>query len=228
MQQIAVIGLGRFGTVLAQTLHESGVQVLGIDNSVSRVNDLGDELDRVVALDSTDRSALASQAVDEVDVAVVAIGEAFEAALLTTVILKKMGVAKVICRAQTPYHAEIFKQVGADEVIQPEVQAGSHLARRLAHPKIDDFVTLSEGFAIIEIRTPAQFVGKALKDLALRTTYDVNVVAVRPKTVVQDGDGERREVAGAIAIPRPSDMLTADDVLVVIGSEESLARLPKE
>lgn len=226
MQQIAVIGLGRFGNVLARTLSESGAQVVGIDRNDALVNDVRDVVGRVVALDSTDRTALANQGIGEVDVAVVAIGENFEAALLTTVILRKMGVPKIICRAQTAYHAEIFKQIGADEVIQPEVQAGTHLGRRLANPQIDDFVTLSEGFAIIEIRTPAEFVDKALKNLSLRAKYDVNIVAIRPKTVVTR-EGKQTEITGAIRVPRPDDVLTANDVLVIVGSEEALARLPK-
>lgn len=226
MLQIAVIGLGRFGNVLARTLSESGAQVVGIDRSDALVNNVRDEVDRVVALDATDQTALQNQGIADVDVAVVAIGEEFEAALLTTVILKKMGVPQIICRAQTEYHAEIFKQIGANEVIQPEVQAGSHLGRRLANPQIDDFVTLSEGFAIIEIRTPGEFAGKALKDLALRVKYDVNIVAIRPKTVVER-DGQSSEITGAIRVPRPSDVLNPNDVLVVVGSEEALARLPK-
>ncbi|MCH8829515.1 MAG: TrkA family potassium uptake protein, partial [Planctomycetes bacterium] len=145
MQKVAVIGLGRFGMVLARQLAASGVEVIAIDRSQNLVNEIKDDVDVAVRLDSTDESALRSQDVHKVDVCVVAVGENFEAALLTTVIARKIGVPRVICRAQTEFHKDIFHQIGADEVIQPETQAGEQLARKLANPHIKDFISLAEG-----------------------------------------------------------------------------------
>ena len=134
MPKIAVIGLGRFGMELARQLGASGVQVIAIDRSPQLVNEVKDSVDIAVRLDSTDEHALASQEIDKVDVCVISIGENSESALLTTVLAKRMGVPKILCRAMTEFHAEIFRQIGADEVIQPEIQAGEHLARKLANP----------------------------------------------------------------------------------------------
>ena len=162
MHRIAVIGLGRFGTALARQLSISGAQVIAIDQSAALVEEIKDQVPVAVRLDSTDDLALKSQNIDQVEVAVVAIGENFEASLLTTVILKKFGVPKIICRAQTSYHAEIFLQIGAHQVIQPELQSGEHLGRQLANPRIDEFIKLGAGFSLIELHAPQQFIGKSL------------------------------------------------------------------
>ena len=167
--KVAVIGLGRFGIVVARQAAASGAQVIAIDSDPEQVADIKDDVDVAVRLDSTDEVALISQEIDKVDICVVAIGENFEAALLTTVIAKNLGIPRVICRAQTAFHAEIFRKIGADEVIQPESQAGAQLARRIANPHVEDFITLGEGFTLVELRAPGAFHNKTLQALSLRS-----------------------------------------------------------
>jgi trk system potassium uptake protein TrkA len=161
-------------------------------------------------------------------VAVVAIGENFEAALLTTVILKKIGVARIICRAQTLFHAEIFQQIGANEVIQPEAQAGERLGHSLANPQLEDLISLSDDFTLIELHTPKEFCGKSLQALELRKKYEVNLIAI--KRAVEDVDAEGNPVTKykIIGVPKAADVLGTEDVLVVVGTNDALARLPKE
>ena len=227
MQKVAVIGLGRFGMVLARQLAASGAQVMAVDRSSQRINEIKDDVDVAVRLDSTDETALASQEISNVDVCVVAIGENFEAALLTTVIAKKLGVPRVICRAQTAFHSEIFRQIGADEVIQPEIQAGEHLARKLANPQLEDFISLAEGYTLIELRAPAAFHQKTLTELALRTKYGVNLIAIK-RPVVTEQEGEPAEEYEVVSVPKPDDAIQPNDVLVLAGTDEALACLPKE
>lgn len=227
MPKIAVVGLGRFGMSLARELGASGAQVMAIDRSGHLINDIKDDVDVAVRLDSTDQAALAGQELDKMDVCVVAIGENFEAALLTTVIAKKLGVPKIICRAQTQIHAEIFRQIGADEVVQPESQTGAHLARQLANPHLEDFISLAEGYTLIELRAPTAFHGKTLKTLALRRQYGVNLIGIkRPVSVEEEGEVVQREEM--LGVPKPDDVIEPEDVLVLVGSDEALARLPKE
>ncbi len=228
MQKVAVIGLGRFGTALARQLTASGAEVIAVDSDMSLVNEMRDEVAVAVKLDSTDQAALRGQEIDLVDVAVVAIGENFEAALLTTVILKKMGVPKIICRAQTAFHGEIFKQIGADEVIQPEIQAGERLGHSLANPQLEDLVTLADGYTLIELHAPKQFCGKSLQILELRKRYDVNLIAIKRPFEGADDVGNTIKKQNVIGVPRANDVIEPGDVLVVVGSNEALARLPKE
>jgi trk system potassium uptake protein TrkA len=232
MQRVAVIGLGRFGTALARQLARSGAEVIAADMDMELVNDLRDDVAVAVRIDSTDRLALEAQEIDTVDAAVVAIGENFEAALLTTVILKKLGVPRIVCRAQTEFHAEIFRQIGATEVIQPEVQAGERLGHSLANPQLEDLVPLGEGYTLIELRAPREFQGKSLKALALRQTYGVNLISIRRPTGIPTADKDSNDSKNGgyhvIGVPRSEELIEPGDVLIVVGSDEALARLPKE
>ena len=227
MRKVAVIGLGRFGMTLARQMAASGVEVIAIDRTRQLVDDIKDDVDIAVRLDSTDEAALRSQDIDKVDVCVVSIGENFEAALLTTVLANKLEIPRVICRAQTKFHAEIFRQIGADEVIQPEMQAGSDLARKLANPQIEDFIALAEDYTLIELKAPKAFQGKTLQELALRGTFDVNLIAIK-RTTQSEQDGETVESTAITGVPKAGDMIQDGDTLVLVGSDAALARLPKE
>ncbi len=227
MQKVAVIGLGRFGSALAEHLTNAGAQVLAIDSSASLVNEVMDRVDVAVRLDSTDEAALASQDLKNFDVCVIAIGENFEAGLLTTVIAKKLGVPHIICRAQSAFHAEIFRQIGAHEVVQPETQTGQHLARRLANPHLQDFISLADGYTLIELKAPAAFQGKTLQALGLRTKYNVNLVVIKHLIPAEEGV-EGSEPTETVTVPGADDLIGPNDILVLVGADEALARLPRE
>jgi len=224
VQRVAVIGLGRFGMTVARGLSKLGAQVIAVDRSMQLVNEIKDEVDVAVRLDSTDQEALIAQEINKVDVCVISIGENFEASLLTTVMVLKLGVPRVICRAQSQFHAEIFRQIGAHEVIQPEMSAGGQLARRLANPRLHDVIPLGEEYSLVEIRAPQSWWGKALKDLGLRTKYDVNLVAI--KRLRTDGDG--REQSEVLSVPRPDEPIQESDLLMLVGDHSAIAGLPRD
>jgi trk system potassium uptake protein TrkA len=233
LRRIAVIGLGRFGMALARNLARLGVQVIAADRNMQLVNEIKDDVDLAVRLDSTDRNALDAQDIDKVDVCVVSIGENFEASLLTTVILRKLGVPRIICRAQTTFHAEIFRQIGADEVIQPETSAGEQMARRLANPRLTDVIDVAEGYSIVEIEAPKSWWGIGLKDLELRTKFHVNLVAIKRPTVdsaQEGGDSESATLTPPeiISVPRPDDLIQEGDLLMLIGSHDAIDKLPRQ
>jgi trk system potassium uptake protein TrkA len=227
MRKVGVIGLGRFGMALARQLAAANVQVIAVDTDRELIEDVKDDVSLAVVLDSTDEIAFRSQDLHKVDALVVAIGENFEAALLTAVLAKKFQIPQVICRASTSVHAEIFRQVGATEVIQPETETGHQLARRLANPFLEDFFDLGEGFTLIELKAPGAFHDKTLRDLNLRARYNVNLVAIRRTATVPAAGGEATEKE-SLAVPQPDSVIRADDTLVLIGANTDLARLPKE
>lgn len=225
MIKVAVIGLGRFGIELAKRLGASGVEVIAIDHSDKLVNEVKDDVAVAVRLNATDELALKSQEVDKVDACVISIGENFEAALLVTVIVKKMGIPKIICRAQSEFHAEIFTQIGATEVIQPEVQAGAHLARLLANPHLEDYLQVGDGYTMIELLTPSEFAGKNLTELSLRSKYSVNVVAVRKRNS-EEIEKKTGKAYITDCVPHPDYQIQESDILLIIGTDQNLARLP--
>jgi len=225
MRKVAVIGLGRFGMALARNLAMSGVQVIAMDRDGKLINEIKDDVDLAVRADSTDQSSLLSQDIDKVDVCVISIGEHFEAALLTTVIARDLGIPEVICRAQTSYHAEIFRKVGADRVIQPEQESGDNLARQLANPQLVDFIRLADGFTLLEFSAPEAFQGKSILTLAIRNKYDVNLVVIRRPIPKAEEDDEQLYQT---VVPKPNDSIEKGDMLVVVGADTALAKLPRE
>lgn len=226
MLKVAIIGLGRFGMALARHLGVAGVEIIAIDRQPHLVNEIKDDVDIAVRLDSTDRHSLLAQDIDKVDVCVISIGENFEAALLTTAIVKQMGVPMIICRAQTQTHAEIFEKMGANRVIQPEFEAGVNLARQLANPHLVDFIRLAEGFTLIEFQAPKEFHNKTIRNLELRNRYNVNLVVIKRAEV--QADQPDAPPVSRVFVPDADDVIVKDDILVVVGSDVALSRLPRE
>lgn len=225
MQRVAVLGLGRFGMNLARALAANRVEVIAIDRNHRLVEEVKDDVSLAVSFDSTDEDSLKSQEIPGCDVCVVAIGENFEASLLTATALKKLGAKYVIVRAQSANHAEIFRRLGADEVIQPETEAGRQLARRLAHPELEDLIELSDGFTLIEVKAPAAFHGRTLEQLALRTKYNVNLVAIKRPSAASAHDGADRRVT--TYVPQPTYVLHPDDILLIVGTDAAINNLPR-
>ena len=136
MERFAVIGLGRFGNRLARLLAGAGAEVIAIDNNRAVVELIRDDVTLAVCMNSTDSEALRSQGVDKVDVAVVGMGEAFEDNVMTTVLLKKLGVPRVVSRTTSQIRGDILRQVGADDVVNPERESAHRWYNLLLAPAI--------------------------------------------------------------------------------------------
>jgi trk system potassium uptake protein TrkA len=222
----AVIGLGRFGSTLARHLGDLGAEVVAIDHREDRVAEVRDHVSVAIRLDATTERNLRDQGLEGIDVAVVGMGEKFEAAQLVTVILKRLGVKHVVVKAPTPLQHEILTRIGADEVVSPEKESAIRLAQRLLSPRILDYIELAEGFSLVQILAPEKFTGKSLRELDVRNVFGVNVVAI--KRTVETG---RDEAGYAICEERimgvtdPTDVIVSGDVLFVIGADADLDRL---
>jgi trk system potassium uptake protein TrkA len=209
--EFAVIGLGRFGRGVALTLVNRGFTVLGIDRDREVTQQLADELTQTVALDSSDEEALRAVDITAFDTVIVAIGTEFESALMTTVALKSVGVRRVICKALGERQKTILLKVGADQVILPEHEAGQRLAYTLTTPLMLDQLPLGAEHSIMELRPPASYIGKPLRSLDERDHLRVAIVAHKR--------GDQVVIA-----PAMDTVLAVDDVLVVIGPTEQVAR----
>ncbi len=179
MDRFAVIGLGRFGARLAQNLAAAGAEVIAIDHSRQIVEELRDKVTLAIALDATDEQALRLQGVDQVDCAVVGIGQNFEANALATVLLKSIGVTRIISRAGNQMQAQILQRIGADGVVRPEDEAADRWSHRLLAPFTVDHIELAENYAIIQLPTPDAWVGKTLADIDMRRKNQVTLVAIK-------------------------------------------------
>jgi trk system potassium uptake protein len=196
---VLVIGLGRFGTALAETLMDLGHDVLGVDSDPGNVRDNADRLTHVVEADATDEEVMRQLGAGEFGRAVVGIGTDLEASILTTSVLVDLKVPDIWAKAITVAHGRILERVGAHHVVFPEHDMG----RRVAHlvtGRMIEFVQLDEGFALVELRPPRQIVGRSLADSQVRKRYGITVVCIKP-------EGGSFTYATTETVPGPNDIL---------------------
>ena len=217
----AVFGLGAFGMEVCRGLIEKGGKVIAFDSRTQPIEKIKDLVNQVMVLDSTDEDALRSAPLENVDVAIVAIGDDVEASILTTAILKDIGVPYIIARAVTDVHMRVLRQIGANEVINLEIEEGRRVASRLMTAEVLETIPVTEDYSIVELYAPESMVGKSLERLNLRADYMVNVIAIeRFKTTVdEEGNPVKEE---RVIIPTKDDVLLNDDILIVVGRNTDL------
>ncbi len=218
-QQFAVIGLGRFGRAVCAQLHESGYEVLAIDQEEKKVcQALHDQIaSHAVQLDTTEIAALKESGILEFETVIVAIGNFLAESITTTLNLKEAGVEKVVAKASSTTHMKILHKVGADLVVFPEDEMGRELAQRLiTRSRIIDLFELDLDHSVVEMKVPEEFYGKTIMELDLRKKYGLNLLAIR-----QDED-ETTEIN-----PLPNKRFCPGMVMVVLGSNKSIERLFK-
>ena len=212
MKSFVVIGMGRFGTSLAMTLSELGHEVLAIDENPELIQNIADQGTHAVTGDATEQGVLKSLGVRNFDVAVVAIGGSLEASILTTVLLKEVGVKYVLAKAQSEIHARVLSHVGADRVIQPEWEMGERVANQLSQTNILDYIELSEDYSIAEVSPVPSWIGKSLEEIDVRKKYGINIMAIKNEN-------------GVNIAPAADDIICDNDVLIVMGENEDLSRI---
>ena len=228
MAKFAVIGLGRFGMTLAKALAKNGAEVIAIDTSREMVDDAREAVTLSIKLDSTDEKALAAHDVDKMDAVIVGIGTSFEAKALTIATLKKMGAKRIICRAESDLRAKMLSVIGADEIINPEEESALRLAQKLIAPNIVDYVELAEGHSLVQFAAPRSWHGKQILELDLRRKYEVNLVAIKRRIPAKGSDGKVAYQETIMDVPRPTDAIEANDILVMVGSDDNILRLPHD
>lgn len=212
MGRFTIIGLGIFGEAVLEALMEGGHEVIGIDSELERVNAMRDRGTRVVCLDARDDEALRQQGAANVDVAVIALGEAFETAVLAALNLRDLGVPYVIVRARNQRERRIFEAVGVQRVVCPEEEAGHNLAQILMDPEIHDWYRVGEGFSVASLDTPKIMHGKTLLDSNLRIAHGLNLVAIH----------RTNEHETKLVVPRPDTEILEGDRLVLAGPDHKL------
>lgn len=207
----AVIGLGRFGTSIATKLSEAGQEVLGIDINEERVEDANSVVTHAMIADTTEIEALKSIGIRNFDTVIVAIGNDIQASILSVLLLKELGVKKVIAKALNKLHGQVLYKVGADWVVHPERDMGERVAHQLLSPNVLNFIELSDKYSVEEIKIPDCMSNKSLRELDLRAKYNLSVIAIRHNNTIKIS-------------PSPDESIEREDVLVVIGENADLAR----
>jgi len=211
-KQFVVIGLGRFGTSVAETLYSLENDVLAVDIDEESVQNISDRVTHAVQADANDENSLKALGIGNFDVAIITIGENIQSSIMATLLVKELGVKHIIAKATNALHAKVLYKIGADRVVFPERDMGVRVAHNLVSSNILDYIELSPDYSIAEAITPKEWYNKTLRQLNIRAEYGINIVAIKRST-------------GIDVSPSADHIVKPDDIIVVIGSNEELSKL---
>ena len=214
-KEFAVIGLGRFGGSIVEELNELDANVLAIDSDQERVKDFQDIATQSVIADTTEESVLKDLGLRNFDHVIVAIGDNIQSSILTTLLLKDIGVKKVTVKAQSMYHARVLEKIGADFVVHPERDMGRRIAHKMMSSSVLDYLELSDEFSVVEYLAGKKLAGRSILELDIRATYGISIIAIKRDDSI-------------IISPDPNLEIERDDILIAIGGDGDLTAFEKK
>lgn len=214
-KEFVVIGLGRFGGSICKELADQGMEVMAIDQDEDRVNEFASIATHAVIADTTDETVLKNLGIRNFDHVIVAIGADIQASILTTLMLKEIGVKNVTVKAQNDYHAKVLDKIGADHVVHPERDMGRRIAHHIVSNNVLDYIELSNEYSIAEIVANEWLVGNTIVDLNIRAKYGLNIVAIKRGGTM-------------IISPQAYDTIEPNDVLIIIGADTDIHKFEKK
>ncbi|HXH31187.1 MAG TPA: TrkA family potassium uptake protein [Bacteriovoracaceae bacterium] len=225
---VAVIGLGTFGAKTAIRLFEKGAEVLAIDSNPELVDRIKDRVSHAICIDVTQEKSLRAVNISDVDSAVVAIGDNIEMSIMAVAMLRKLGVGRIVARATSQLHEHVLREIGASEIIKVEDEMGEIVASKIAAPHVLQRYNFAAGYSIVELKLGKAFEGKTLVESQIRQNYSLNIVALQKRVpyISEEGKAAYRVVINDA--PLPMDVIEADDIVVLVGSEKNLDRLFQE
>ncbi len=221
--RFAVIGIGRYGTEIARRLASRGAEVYAFDSDTDRVEVIKDEVALAVQLDTTDKKALLAQKVTEMDAAVVAIGENFEATILTALNLMDLKLPRVIVRASGDNQKRILHSLGIDEILAPEEEFASLVAEQLINPSITAFLQLPDNYEVAEIKAPRGISNRTLMDIDLVNRYNLTLITIK-RSYEEEVNGEPVKTEHILGVPKAETTIYDTDTLVVFGTLSNVKR----
>ncbi len=208
-KQYAVIGMGTFGTALAETLAAHGQEVLAIDLKHQKVQELADRLEHVVQADARDPKALKALGIDKFDAVIVSIGDRVADTIFLTLTLKELGVESVIVTTSEEQQGKVLEKVGATKIVYPVRDMGERVALSLLNTRLTDYMELAPGYMLVETALPANFAGQTLKELNLRAKYKVTVIVIKRQDTIMIN-------------PEPDIAFQTEDSIVLLGDSKKI------
>ena len=218
----------RRSPTVRKVLSQKKCEVLAIDINEERIREISGLITHAVQANATEEKTLRALGIEKMDVVIVGIGTGMEASILVTLLLKEMGVKKIVAKALNSLHGKILRKVGADRIIFPERDMALKLAEGLISPNILEQIELSSYYSIVEIHAPQSFIGKTIRDVDIRAKYGVTVIAIKKKQpiVTKSGETDFKEVVNIS--PQAEDEINEGDCLVVLGKIETITQLKKD
>jgi trk system potassium uptake protein TrkA len=213
--QFAVLGLGRFGGSLVQEFHKLGVEVLAVDNREEIVSNYAKFATQAVQANTVDEGSLEALGIRNFDYVIVSFGDSLQSSILTTLLLKEMGIKNVWVKAQNEYHHRVLEKIGADRIIHPERDMAQRIAHHIVSEKVLDYIEISDEYSIVEVIATDKVANQSLLQIDTRAKYGCTIVAIR--------SGKEIKVS-----PSADEVILKDDVLVLIGHNRDLDRFEEE
>ena len=215
MHRVGVIGGGRFGTTLATELALNGVEVLFMDRDRDAVQRLSERVAKAVEGDAADPEALEEAGFGSCDIVVVAIGSNVEASIMATMALKDLKVPRIVAKASSDIHSKVLERIGAHQIVNPERDRATRLARTLMARSILEYFQVDTTSGIIEIESPDEFIDKSVAVCGIRSQYGLAILGIRR---APDANGVREN----LCVPSGADIIRKGDVLVLFGPDDKL------
>jgi trk system potassium uptake protein TrkA len=208
-----IIGLGRFGFSLAETLAENGQEVLALDNNESKIKQIQDKVQQAFVVTQLDQATLEEAGIQNCDTVIVCIGERVEASILTTLNVIELGVPRVIAKAISAEHGRVLQKIGA-EVVYPERDRAVRLANLLTRPRAMDYIDLSSEYTISELKLTDKLHGKSILELDLRKKFRLNIIAIvrKNETIIEI---------------TPDLKLYTNDLIAVVGKKDNIIKFER-
>ena len=222
-----VVGLGNFGLSLAEKLTKLGNEVIGIDNSIAKVEAVKEKISYAICLDATDEFAMSGLPWKDTDIVIIAIGEDTGANIMATAMVKKLHPNRIISRAITPIHETILEAMNVETIIHPEDESAERWAKKLSLKGMVDSFELSMNFSIAEISIPDKLVGKTIEEVGFRNNYNLVCVTIIKKIADKNLFGKAKRINQIQGVVTTDTVLEAADILVIYGDNEDIKKFIK-
>ncbi len=220
--KFVVFGLGNFGAALCEQLVRLGHEVIGVDSRMEMVDKYKHSITHTIALDSTEKEAMEQLPIADVDAAIVGIGEDEGANIMTTALLKQMGVSRIISRITSPLQKVVLEAMDIQEFANPEVYSAERLALKLDLPGVLDSFQISSDYRMLEVSVPPRYVGKTVADISIRSRYQLVLVSILKKVAKKNIFGGQKSELQVMGIVAPETVLEPGDVLLLFGAPKDL------
>ena len=223
-----VVGLGNFGSALAEKLTKQGNEVIGLDTSIQKVDSLKEKISHTICMNATDEFTATGLPLKETDTVIIAIGEDQGANVMATAVFKNLGVKRLISRSIDPLHEKVLQAIGVDEIVRPEEETAERWAKKLCLHNVVDSFELSPDFSIIEANVPEEYIGKTIREVGFRSKYKLLVLTTIKKEEVKSVLGKTKIESKVQGVAVPDLILEEGDILVLYGSNKDLKHFLKQ
>lgn len=220
-----IIGLGIFGSSLAEKLTQAGHEVIGVDKVMSKVELLKDKIAHTICLDASDAQAISNLPLKDTDVVVIAIGEDAGANIMATAVMKQYKAKRIISRAITPLHQTVLEAMGITEIVHPEEETADRWAKKLNVKGIIDSFELTDDHYIVEAKLPEPFLDKPLEEIDFPKKYNVIVLNVVEEQDTKDNSGITKKIRKMKALANSETVIKANDLVILYGRMNDIKRV---